>query len=132
MSSNLERLSVILAIEDEEETRYGIKRLLTAGGYHVDAVKNEEEAALVTALHLPDLILISRSLHAIQALAVATRIRERTGLGDEVPVVFFCVTSLGEGAEAAVGYNVYLTWPDNFDQLRALLSRLLRKLPPLG
>jgi DNA-binding response OmpR family regulator len=132
MSSNLERLPVILVIEDEEETRYGIKRLLTASGYHVDAVKNEEEAGLVAAPERPDLILISRSLHAIHALAVAKRIRERTGLGDEVPVVFFGVTSLGEGTEAGVEFNVYLTRPDNFDQLRALLSRLLRKLPPLG
>lgn len=132
MSSNLERLSVILVIEDEEETRYGIKRLLTASGYHVDAVKNEEEAALATALRLSDLILISGSLHPVQAVAIATRMRERTGLGDEVPVVFFCVTSLGEGVEAGVGFNVYLTWPDNFDQLRALLSRLLRKRRPAG
>ena len=29
----------------------------------------------------------------------------------------FCVISLNEGAEVAAGYNVYMTRPDNFDQL---------------
>jgi hypothetical protein len=62
-------------------------------------------------------------------LPVARRIRERAGLGEEVPVVVFCATNLNEGAEVEVGYNVYMTRPDNFDQLRGWLSRLLRKLP---
>jgi DNA-binding response OmpR family regulator len=129
MSSNPERRSVILVIEDEEETRYGIKRLLTTSGYHVDTAKNEQEAVLGASLHRPDLILVSRSLPPIQALPIARRICECAGLGDQVPVVFFCVTGLDEGAEVAVGFNVYMTRPDNFDQLRALLSRLLQTPP---
>ena len=43
----------------------------------------------------------------------------------------FLPPSLAEAAEVTVGYNVYMTSPDNFDQLRAL-SRLLRKLPRGG
>ena len=40
--------------------------------------------------------------------------------------------ALTRAASAAAGYNVYMTRPDNFDQLRAFLSRLLRKLPRRG
>jgi hypothetical protein len=43
--------------------------------------------------------------------------------------VVFCFPSIDEGAEVAAGHNVYMTRPDNFDQLRAILSRLLLKLP---
>jgi CheY-like chemotaxis protein len=129
VTSDQEQRSFILVVEDVEETRYGIERLLTASGYHVSTARDEEEAIQKASLHHPDLILISLGLDAVQALPVARRIRERAGLGEEVPVVIFCVASLNEGDEVAAGYNVYMTRPDNFDQLRAFLSRLLRKLP---
>ena len=129
MTSDQEQRSFILVVEDVEETRYGIERLLTASGYHVSTARDEEEAIQKANLHHPDLILISLGLDAVQALPVARRIRERAGLGEEVPVVIFCVASLNEGDEVAAGYNVYMTRPDNFDQLRGLLSRLVRKLP---
>ncbi len=128
MTSDQERRSVILIVEDVEETRYGIERLLTASGYQVSTAKDEEEAIQKARLHHPDLILISMGLDAVRVLPIARRIRERAGL-EEVPVVVFCVASLNEGDEVAAGYNVYMTRPDNFDQLRALLSRLVRKLP---
>ena len=131
MTSNRERRPVILVIADEEETRYGIKRLLAASGYRVNTAKNEEEAALPARLYRPDLILTSLNLDAVQAIPVVRRIRGRAGLGEEVPVVGFCAAGLDEGAEVGVGFNVYMTWPDNFDQLRAFLSRLIRKPPPL-
>ena len=121
--------SVILVVEDVEETRDGIERLLTADGYQVSTARDEEEAALKASLHRPDLILISLGLDAVQVLSTARRIRERVGLSEEIPVVAFCVTILDEGAEVRAGHNVYLTRPDNFDQLRVLLGRLLRKLP---
>jgi DNA-binding response OmpR family regulator len=129
VTSDREQRSVILVIEDVEETRDGIERLLTASGYRVSTARDEEEAALKGSLHRPNLILLGMGLDAVQVLPVATRIRDRTGLGEEVPVVVFCVTNLSEGAEVAVGYNVYMVRPDNFDQLRASLSRLLRKPP---
>ena len=129
MTSDRERRSVILVIEDVEETRDGIERLLTASGYQVSSARDEEEAALKGSLHHPNLILLGMGLDVVQVLPVARRIRDHTGLGEEVPVVVFCVTHLNEGAEVAVGHNVYMMRPDNFDQLRASLSRLLRKLP---
>jgi hypothetical protein len=35
---------------------------------------------------------------------------------------------IAEGEELAIGRNVYVTRPDNFNQLRSLLSRLLREI----
>ena len=42
-----------------------------------------------------------------------------------MPVVVFGLPVIDEGEELAIGRNVYVTWPDNFDQLRDLLERLL-------
>jgi CheY-like chemotaxis protein len=132
VTSDREWRPVILVVEDVEETRYGIQRLLTASGYQVSTAKDCEEAALKVGLRRPDLILISLARDAVQALSAARRIREHAGLSPEVPVVAFCITSLDEGAEVGAGHNVYLTRPDNFDQLRALLGRLLRNQPQAG
>ena len=109
-----------------------MKRLLTASGYHVATAKNEEEAVRGACQHRPDLILMSLSRDTVQVLPLARRIRERAGVGEQVPVVVFSSPSLDEGAEVAVGHNVYVTRPDNFDQLRSLISRLLRTPQPLG
>ena len=132
MTSDQEQRPFILVVEDVEETRYGIERLLTTSGYQVSTARDEEEAIQKTSLHHPDLILLSLGLDAVRVLPVARRIRDRAGLGEEVPVVVFCVASLDEGDEVAAGHNIYMTRPDNFDQLRALLSRLLGTLPRTG
>lgn len=128
MPSNQERRSVILVVEDVEETRNGIKRLLAANGYQASTAEDEEEAVLKAGLQRPDLILISLGFSPTRVVATARRLRERAGLGEGVPVVVFCPPTLDEGVEVMVGHNVYMTSPDSFDQLRALLSRLLRKL----
>ena len=132
MTSDQEQRPFILVVEDVEETRYGIERLLTTSGYQVSTARDEEEAIQKTSLHHPGLILLSLGLDAVRVLPVARRIRDRAGLGEEVPVVVFCVASLDEGDEVAAGHNIYMTRPDNFDQLRALLSRLLGTLPRTG
>ena len=132
MTSDREYRFVILVVGDVEETRHGMERLLTSSGYQVSTARDEEEAALKAGLQPPDLIVVSLGLDPTRAVAFARRLRERAGLGEEVPVVVFCPPSLAEGAEVTVGYNVYMTSPDNFDQLRALLSRLLRTLPRGG
>lgn len=129
VTSDRERRFAILVVEDVEETRYGIERLLSARGYQVDTARDEQEALLKVSLHPPDLILMSLGLNISEVLPVATRIREHLELGEEVPVVAFCFPDLDEGAEIAAGCNIHLTRPDNFDQLRALLSRLLGRQP---
>jgi hypothetical protein len=45
-----------------------------------------------------------------------------------VPVVVFCIADIDEGDEVAIGENVYITRPDNFNQLRTLLACLLKKI----
>jgi CheY-like chemotaxis protein len=116
----------ILVVDDVEETRHGIERLLATAGYRVSAASNEKDAVVRAQMQSPDLILMSPGIDSVKIAEMGRRIRENSGLSGDVPVVIFCVGTLEEGAEAVVGYNIYMTRPDNFDQLRRLLSRLLR------
>lgn len=122
--------SLILVAEDVEETRDGIEGLLQVAGYRVDSARDEKDAVLRAKREAPDLILVSlQGIHS-DVIAAARRIRDNADLGEEIPVVVFCVETVAEGAEVDIGKNVYVTRPDNFDQLRVFLRRLLNHPAP--
>jgi CheY-like chemotaxis protein len=116
--------AIVLVVHDVEETRDGIERLLESR-YRIMTARNEQEAISQARRRHPDLILVSFDGTAVDVILTAARIRQRARLDNAVPVVIFCVPIIDEGAEIALGNNVYITRPDNFDQIRALLGRLL-------
>jgi CheY-like chemotaxis protein len=125
MTKNNLATSLILVVEDVHETRYGMEKLLTADGYRVSLARHEHEAIDNALLRRPDLILVSLSGLPNEVAAVAARMRKAMNAGAEMPVVIFCIKGIAEGDEIAIGQNIHLTLPDNFNQLRGLLSRLL-------
>ena len=116
---------LILVVEDVCETRAGIETLLTANGYRVAFARGEEEAINSTRPERPDLILVSGAGLPNNDLVKVGRMRQEAAVSDEVPVVVFCAQGVPEGEEVAIDGNVYLTNPDNFNQLRSLVTRLL-------
>jgi len=88
MPSNRNRRSVILVIEDVEETRYGIKRLLTVSGNQVVTARDEEDAVLLARIRAPDLILMCLGLDAAHALPLTQRIRARARLSESCRLLF--------------------------------------------
>jgi len=118
-----EKSQLILVVEDVYETRAGIDTLLKANGYRVALASTE--AISITRPERPDLILVSGSALPDNILVKVDGIRKEAAVGDEVPVVVFCAQDIPEGEEVAIGGNVYLTNPDNFNQLRSLVAQLL-------
>jgi CheY-like chemotaxis protein len=116
-------------LDDIEETAYLIEKMLKRSGYCVALARNEEDAILRGRSELPDLILMSLGLEPDLLVATAHRIRRQSGLSEGVAIVIFCVPTIPEGAELEVDKNVYLTRPDNFNQLRELFHRLLCRVP---
>jgi CheY-like chemotaxis protein len=129
MNSVSERREIILVLEDIDETRYLLEQMLKGDGYYVDLARDEEDAIVRARSQPPDLILMSLGLEREQLVETALRIRQATALGPEVPVVIFCVPSIPAGAEIEVHKNIYVTRPDNFDQLRKFLRWLLGRFP---
>jgi CheY-like chemotaxis protein len=124
---------LILVVEDVHETRDGIEKLLMTDGYRVSLARDEEDAIENALRTRPDLFLVSLAGAASEVILCARRIREQAQVGEQVPIVVFCIEGIGEGDEVAIGHQVHLTRPDNFNQLRRLLARLLPKIshPPL-
>jgi CheY-like chemotaxis protein len=116
---------LILVVEDVYETRAGIDTLLRANGYRVAFASTEGEAINSTRPERPDLILVSGAALPNNVLVEVGRIRNEAAVDGEVPIVVFCAQDIPEGEEVAIGGNVYLTNPDNFNQLRSLVARLL-------
>jgi CheY-like chemotaxis protein len=121
--------NLILVVEDVHETRDGIERLLMVDGYRVALARDERDGIESAQRQRPDLILVSLAGLPREVIVSARHIRESAAIGEDVPVVVFCVEEIAEGDEVAIGKNVHIARPDNFNQLRRLLARLLRKIP---
>jgi CheY-like chemotaxis protein len=125
MKSEREQRQVILVLNDIEETRRLTEKMLEGNDCFVTLARDEEDAISKARSESPDLILMSLGLKLDQLLATAQRIRQEAAFSDDVAIVIFCVPTIPEGAEMEVNKNVYVTHPDNFDQLRNFLHRLL-------
>ena len=106
-----------------------MEKLLKASGYRVIPARSEADAIGRAKYEHPSLILVSLGGAESAVIAAAKRVREGAGLSEDVPIVVFCSPTRPEGVEVAVGRDIYVTRPDNFDQLRALLRRLLPVQP---
>lgn len=131
-TTELDVSPIILVVEDVHETRDGIEKLLIADGYRVALARDEHDAIESARRTRPDLILVSLAGLPLDVMVSARSIQRRAEVGEHVPVVVFCTEGLAEGEEVEIEENVYLTRPDNFNQLRRFIARLLNKIqtPP--
>src|SRR5678810_102763 len=113
MNNQSDNSSIILVVEDVNETGDGIEKLLKADGYRVTLARDERDAIDSAQREPPSLILVSVAGLPHEVVIAARRIREFAALGENVPVVVFCIAEIDEGDELAIGQNVYITRPDN-------------------
>ena len=118
----------VMVVEDFEDNRFMMRRLLEMSGYRVLEAINGEEAVELAHRERPQLILMDLSLPQLDGLAATRRIRQHADLRD-VPIVAVSAHDTADfHADAlAAGCNDYVTKPIDFDQLEALLKRLLPK-----
>jgi two-component system cell cycle response regulator DivK len=118
----------VMVVEDFEDNRFMMRRLLEMSGYRVVEAINGEQAVELAERERPGLILMDLSLPLLDGLAATRRIREHEELR-EVPIVAVSAHDTADfHADAlAAGCNDYVTKPIDFDQLEALLERLLPK-----
>jgi len=118
----------VLVVEDFEDNRFMMRRLLEMSGYRVVEAVNGKQAVEKAQTELPDIILMDLSLPQLDGLAATRQIRERNGLS-KVPIVAVSAHDSADfHAEAlAAGCNEYVTKPIDFDQLIQLLNHLTGK-----
>ena len=120
----------VLVVEDFEDNRFMMRRLLEMSGYRVVEAVNGNQAVELAEAESPDIILMDLSLPMLDGLAATRRIRERNGdRSTRIPIVAVSAHDSADfHAEAlAAGCNEYVTKPIDFDQLVELLDRLLKK-----
>jgi len=117
---------VFLVVEDFEDSRFMMRRLLEMAGYTVLEASDGEEAVKLALQERPELILMDLSLPKLDGLAATRQIRRLRGLG-KVPIVAVSAHDAPESRDEALaaGCNEYVTKPIDFDQLYVLLNRFL-------
>ena len=123
-----EQIPTVLLVEDTEDNRFMMRRLLEMAGYNVVEATNGEEAVTLAQSERPHLILMDLSLPVIDGLAATRAIRKLDGFGD-VPIVAVSAhdTSDFQADALAAGCDSYITKPIDFSQLELLIARLLGK-----
>jgi CheY-like chemotaxis protein len=120
------QVQTIMVVEDFEDNRFMMRRLLEMSGYNVIEAVNGEEAVEMAFRERPSLILMDLSLPLLDGLAATRRIRELPEL-NHVPIVAVSAHDTADfHADAlAAGCNDYVTKPIDFDELEQLLERVI-------
>lgn len=119
-------LPKILLVEDTEDNRHMMKKLLEMSGYEVVEATNGDEAVKVTTREKPHLILMDLSLPVIDGLAATRTIRKLPESGN-VPIIAVSAHDTADfHADAlAAGCDAYITKPINYPELEELVERLV-------
>ena len=117
---------LFLVVEDFEDSRFMMRRLLEMAGYKVLEASDGEQAVKMAVESRPVLILMDLSLPKLDGLAATRQIRQKKGL-KRVPILAVSAHDSPESRTEALeaGCNEYVTKPIDFDQLHALLQRLV-------
>ena len=119
---------LLLVVEDFEDSRFMMLRLLEIAGYRVLEASDGEQAVELAVQKRPALILMDLSLPKLDGLAATRRIRQHKGVA-KVPIVAVSAHDAQESRTEALeaGCNEYVTKPIDFDHLNALVKHLLSK-----
>jgi two-component system, cell cycle response regulator DivK len=120
------RLTVLL-VEDTEDNRFMMRRLLEMDGYRVVEAMNGEEAVRLAKAECPQLILMDLSLPVIDGLAATRLIRELPDC-QRTPIIAVSAHDTADFQSEALqaGCNSYITKPINFNELEAMIGQLLQ------
>lgn len=127
MKRKVEPLTVLL-VEDTEDNRFMMRRLLEMSSYRVVEAMNGEEAVKLAEAEVPDLILMDLSLPIIDGLAATRLIRKIPELG-ATPIIAVSAHDTSDFQSEAIdaGCNSYVTKPIDFNELEELIAKLLKE-----
>ncbi|MEO8433686.1 MAG: response regulator [Pyrinomonadaceae bacterium] len=116
----------VMVVEDFEDNRFMMRRLLEMSGYNVIEAINGEEAIEIALRERPALILMDLSLPRVDGLAATRQMRQHHELSKTPIVAVSAHDTTDFHAEAlAAGCNDYVTKPIDFDELEELMKGLL-------
>ena len=117
---------VVLVVDDFEDTRAVMRRMLELSGCRVIEAADGEQAIELARAETPDLILMDLNMPVLDGFNATLRIREYEPTRD-TPVVAVTAydTSEFRAAASAVGCSDYVTKPLDIERVSRLLNKLL-------
>jgi CheY-like chemotaxis protein len=121
---------LFLLVEDFEDSRFMMRRLLEMAGYAVIEASDGEQAVALAISEQPELILMDLSLPKLDGLAATRQIRQYKEV-ENTPIVAISAHDSPESRTEALaaGCNEYVTKPIDFDQLGEVLKHFLSPEP---
>jgi two-component system cell cycle response regulator DivK len=120
--------ATVLLVEDTEDNRQMMRRLLEMSGFRVVEAINGKEAVEVASQVHPQVILMDLSLPFIDGLTATRQIRSLPGLS-KVPIVAVSAHDTADFHTDALnaGCNAYVTKPIDYPELEDIVNRLLAR-----
>jgi CheY-like chemotaxis protein len=120
--------ATVLLVEDTEDNRQMMRKLLEISGYQVVEAINGREAVEVAARVHPQIILMDLSLPFIDGLAATRRIRSLPGMS-KVPIIAVSAHDSADFHHEALeaGCDAYITKPIDYAQVEDTVKRLLAR-----
>jgi CheY-like chemotaxis protein len=116
----------VLLVDDSEQNRYVLGRLLRHAGFEVQECATGNQA-LDLALQHPDLIILDVKLPDISGYRVCERLKSNSSTAG-IPVIQISAVFTGDESRAAArqsGADAYLSHPVDRDKLVATIKTLL-------
>jgi CheY-like chemotaxis protein len=107
--------ALILIVEDSQDIRNVLMRLLQHNGYQVAVMSNGQEAVAYIRTQLPDLVLLDLSMPLLDGWETLKAIRALPG-GGHLPVIAVTAHATASDRERvfAHGFDAYVTKPLEF------------------
>ena len=114
----------ILIVEDEKNTREGLRKFLESQDYDVLTAENGEEALRKIERERPDLVLTDIRMPGMDGVALLEKIKVKF---PEISVILLTAYGTVENAVKAIklGAFHYLTKPVNLEELELLIKKAL-------
>lgn len=119
----------VLLVEDTEDNRQMMKKLLELSDFRVVEATNGREAVEMARRVRPQIILMDLSLPFVDGLEATREIRRLPGMS-KVPIVAVSAhdTSDFHSDAMAAGCNAYVTKPVYYPELEELVIRLVAEI----
>jgi DNA-binding response OmpR family regulator len=121
---------LVLVVDDEDEIRKLLKRLLTQKGHRVIEAERGLLALRLVKDHVPDLILLDAMLPELHGFDIARRIKGSAKYGS-IPIVMMSAVYRGwriaEDLKQNYGIEEYLEKPFRISDVLEIVNRLLHR-----
>lgn len=127
--SRQDQAITVLLVEDTEDNRQMMKKLLELSDFRVVEATNGREAVELARRVNPQIILMDLSLPFIDGLTATRQIRSLPGL-NKVPIVVVSAHDTSDFHSEALdaGCNAYVTKPIYYPELEELVNRLVAEI----